>query len=438
MDNNFTTPNGKDVSLEKATSVGTSHLGTYNDKDEYVIAPAIIEELLNVEKYKKTTFKNSVFCTSFLPVYGELTFEIVYEKNTTNNTALASIYLLENEYKVNGYLQNTIKTKIGEFVGDLDGFIEKSYAEFKVSVLPVGESKNYKVTNDQSLEGYIVAKQQFNNLLDKISKEECNKIYENYFTKRLEVLHGLDSSFAKAVLAKFKDEYAKIEKYFLKDKDYRALSELLDKCIEDISGTKPEYQQQEEEYRTKILPLIILFVDQMEKTTEKASGKAKNMMRRKDQEKINDIEKQEQTAKPPQSNTGKDKPTLTAIVKGDAPKVVGVRGVSSDRGGSNKSTKANNDKNIDVLKGILNKLEEKTPQDLKEEPKNPPKTPSNTQGDKIVEEFKKGPGRKDPELVKVDSISKSNNEMVDKINLPGDPTINASLPNDSFNEISLM
>lgn len=329
MENKFTTIDGKEVALEKATSSGTPHLGSYTVKGDYVIAPAIIKELLSVKKYKKTTFKNSVFCTSFLPVYGELTFEVVYEKNSVNSSALATIYLLENEYKVNGYLQNTIKTKIGEYIGDLEGFIEASYVKFNISILPVGESKNYKVSDDEKLQGYIVARQQFNNLLERISKEECDKIYEDYFTKRLEILNSLGSSFSKAVLDKFKSEYSKIEKYFLKEKDYRALSELLDKCIEDFSGTKLEYKDQEEEFQKKILPILTLFIREMEKANEKATKKAKNMLGRKDKEKIEDIVKQEESATPSKSNVGVDKSPLTALIKATNSKVMTPRGTSS-------------------------------------------------------------------------------------------------------------
>ena len=374
MENKFTTFDDKEVALEKATSAGTPHLGSYTEKGDYIIAPAIVKELLSVKKYKKTTFKNSVFCTSFLPVYGELTFEVVYEKNSINNTALATIYLLENEYKVNGYLQNTIKTKIGEHIGPLDGFIEESYNKFNISILPVGESKNYKVSDDEKLQGYIVARQQFNNLLERISKEECDKIYEEYFTKRLEVLNTLGSSFSKAVLQKFKSEYAKIEKYFLKEKDYRALSELLDKCIEDFSGTKPEYKEQEEEFQKKILPILTLFIQDMEKANEKATNKAKNMLGRKDKEKIEDIVKQEKEASPSKSNVGVDKAPVAPLIKGEAPKVMTPRGAASKAklGGDlfdrlNKITQ-----DIEGLKDIEKDLKEaqKETQKIKQDEKN--------------------------------------------------------------------
>ena len=385
MDDKFTMPKGVEVALEKVTATGAPRLGSYNSRGDYVIAPAIIKELLSVNKYKKTTFKNSVFCTSFLPVYGELTFEVVYEKNSINNSALATIYLLENEYKVNGYLQNTIKTKIGHYIGDLDGFIEESYKRFNISILPVGESKDYRVSDDEKLDGYIVTKQQFNNLLEKVSKEECDQIYEDYFTKRLEILNSLNSAFSKEVLAKFKNEYAKIEKYFLKEKDYRALSELLDKCFEDVSGTKLEYKEEEEEFQKKILPILTLFIQEMEKATEKASNKAKNLLNKKERAKLEDIVKQEEEASPSKSNIGVDKSPLVALLKGDMPKVLNPRGTSSEKVKTSDDLYNRLNK---ALKGIegLNKIDDITrnipPSTKVEKP-----TQENPNGKRLVKEF---------------------------------------------------
>lgn len=310
------------VSTDSCSAVGTNLLGVYNDKNEYIIAPAILQELYAVDKLKKTTFKNSVFCTSYVPSYGDLTFEIIYEKNSKNQTAKATMYLLEKEFKVNGYLQNTIKTKVGEYVSNLEGFVEHSYKEFNINVAPVGSEKIYNVADDEKLQGYIMAKQMFNKLTAELTHEECNSVYERFFTQRLELLNKIDNEFAREILNRFKKEYAKIEKYFLSAKDYKALSELLDKCIEDVSGINPTWAQQEKDYKEKMLPIILMFVDQMNSLNEKATKKARNMLRRKDREKIDLITEQEKTSKAPESNAGKSKPNrpISAIIKADIKK----------------------------------------------------------------------------------------------------------------------
>lgn len=306
------------VSIEQATVAGSKLLGMYNSNGEYIIAPAILKELYEVDKLKKTTFKNSVFCTSYMPNYGDLTFEIVYEKNSQNKTAKATMYILEKDYKVNGYLQNTIKTKVGEYIASLDDFVQNSYNEFNVNVAPVGSGKVYNVKDDEKLQGYIMAKQLFNSLLTEFSADDCLVVYEEFFTQRLQLLNQLNSEFSKEVLARFNKEYAKIEKYFLNAKDYKALSELLDKCIEDVSGINPKWIDQEKEYKEKILPIILIFVDQMNEVVEKAGQKARGMLRRRDREKLDEIAAQEKSALVPQSNTGKMRPDkIKPLIKVD-------------------------------------------------------------------------------------------------------------------------
>ncbi len=280
-------PSQDDFTTEKINAVNNGLLGEYVDGN-YVISRLIADELISCKKTKKSTFKNSVFCTCYLPAYGEIVFEIVYEKNTSNNTAKASIYVLENEYKVNGYLQNTIKTKLTEYVDDLDGFIEKSYQRFNVG-FETGEGKDYKVTDDPNLQGYVVAKKQFMQSLNKLTEEKYMGIYKSFFEERLKLLKSLNNPFSKAVLDKFNLEYQKIEKYFLQNKDYKALSELLDKCTEDIYGVNTNFKEEEREYREKILPIIIAFSQKAEEIFAKATPKAMESLKKNDREKIDQI-----------------------------------------------------------------------------------------------------------------------------------------------------
>lgn len=296
------------TTLDQASTMGSTLLGVYNENDEYVVAPAILEELFAVKKLKKTTFRNSVFCTAYLPDYGDLTFEIIYEKNSKNQTAKATMFLLEKEYKVNGYLQNTLKTKVGEYIADLDSFVENSYREFNVHIAPVGSGRVYNIAEDDKQQGYVIAKQQFNALLAQASADDCKKLYEAYFTQRLQLLNDMGTEFSQEILAQFKVEFAKIEKFFLSTKDYRSLSELLDKCIEDVSGINPKWAEDEKEYRKKMLPLILAFVQQMNEVNKVATQKARAKMNKKDREKLDLIAKQEKTSPAPISNAGKLRP----------------------------------------------------------------------------------------------------------------------------------
>ena len=49
---------------EKIDVLENNLLGTYDADGEYVLAPQIVKELLSLEKVKKRTFANSVFCAS--------------------------------------------------------------------------------------------------------------------------------------------------------------------------------------------------------------------------------------------------------------------------------------------------------------------------------------------------------------------------------------
>ena len=90
-------------------------LGVYDKNGNYFISPKIVDELITLEKAKKYVFDNSIYCESNIPGIGEIMFQIEYSKIDDNNSS-AKLYLLENVYKINGYLQNTIKTFLTEFI----------------------------------------------------------------------------------------------------------------------------------------------------------------------------------------------------------------------------------------------------------------------------------------------------------------------------------
>ena len=76
--------------------------------------------------------------------------------------------------------------------------------------------------------------------------------YGKYFTARLASLTKFDNAFTNAVLSNFNEEYALIQGVFLQQKNYKTLNELLDKCIEETSGTKPEFVSLEEDFNNAI------------------------------------------------------------------------------------------------------------------------------------------------------------------------------------------
>ncbi|MBP5651766.1 MAG: hypothetical protein J6X00_03780 [Clostridia bacterium] len=284
---------------EKINTIANRMFGTIDKNGHYDISQPIKDELVKLPKFKKTTFNNSVFCVVNKPGIGELVFKIDYEKNTKDNVAKATMYLLENLYKVNGYLQDTIKTKIAEYVSGLDGFIENSYKEFNVSVKwETGADDDEGGMEYVPQSKYLLAQKAFLDALNKLTSDKYNAIYEDYFTEKLKVINGLGSDFSKAVLEDFRSEYAKIEKFFLSNKDYKALSELLDVCVErnrllkaPIGPQEQARYEQEKEYFAEIEKATAVFTKKAEDIRENAVEKAKNRLDEAQKESVEELSK---------------------------------------------------------------------------------------------------------------------------------------------------
>lgn len=288
-----------EFATEKINVISNCLLGNYDQEGDYVIPQSIVSELVKVKKVKKSVFKNSVFCSAFVPGYGEVVFEVTFQKNTVKDLAMSELYMLENEYKVNGYIQNTIRTKISAFTDKLEGFIENSYRNFNIHLKGDEDNnvKEFKITDEIYTLDYINAKRNFNLNMAKLTKKEYNKLYKEYVTARLELLKGLKTPFSQTILERFNLEYSKIEKFFLQTENYKAVSELLDKCIEDIQSTNPLFAKQEQEFAEKSKPIIEDFSRRAGEIAEKAHLKAVSDLSKADRIKNEQLEQEMQEHK---------------------------------------------------------------------------------------------------------------------------------------------
>lgn len=280
---------------EKYDIIKNSLLGNYTDDGAYFIAPKIVEELVILEKHKKTSFNNSVFCTSNKSGLGEILFEINYTKDLKENKAIATLFLLESVIKINGYIENTIRTQIAQFNSPIDGFLEKSYNHFNIVVDYNDEGKEVK--DDKFNESFLFAKMQYTKAMSDLTGEKYEEAYNKYFVKRLELLREMNLDFTNDVALKFDSEYSKIENYFLKNKNYKSLNELLDKCIEDVSETKTNYKEQEEEYNKKNFSSLSIFIADSQRITLKAENKVIDNLDKEDLDKVTKIQEQEKDTK---------------------------------------------------------------------------------------------------------------------------------------------
>lgn len=298
-ENKFTRKSTQDNFVSEKIDIFTNNLlGDYDNNGNYEIAPQIVNELLELEKYRKSSYGNSMFCVGNLLGYGEIVFEVYFNKDVDGSNAKAYLYVLEDVDKVNGYLQNTIKTLIAEFSSDVGNFIEDSYSKFNIKDSgndDDDEGKERKDLEDLELDdSYILAKKAYMLLLEKLQEEKMLDAYGKLFTEKLSLISKLDSEFAKAVLERFNSQYALIENVFLKDKNYKALNELMDACIEYVSGTQEQFIDQEQEFNDKLAPALQSFTDNINDLAEKTEKKALNMLDREDREKLEEmIESQE-------------------------------------------------------------------------------------------------------------------------------------------------
>lgn len=303
---------------EKVDVIQNRLLGSYDDNGNYIIAQPIIEELIELEKVKKTVFGNSIFCVGNLLGYGELVFELLFDTKTSHNNAAATLYLLEDVDKINGYLQNTIKTKLQDFNRNVDNFIEATYQHFNIISEEddeEDEGKERKLLDDLNNEdSFILAKKQFSLLLEKLLSEKYLDAYGKYFTARMSELTKLNNEFSASVLDRFKTQYSLIENVFLHEKNYKTLNELLDKSIEEISGTSEQLIAQEQDFNNKIAPALETFTDSIDKLHDRYEQKALHMLEKDDREKVEEILDNVEEHQEKKENTRESKPNVQQIV----------------------------------------------------------------------------------------------------------------------------
>ncbi len=251
-----------EYTTEKLDIVQNKLLGDYNANGIYVINKKISAELLNLNKVKKESYNNEIFCTAVTNSGRIIDFEIEFKKNSASKLAVAELSVLEGVPKQGGRMMNIIKTPIGKFTGEITpDFVDRALSKFKVIINASDEGQDRKDVDDE----YIVKRNMLLNYLDQMTQESYNIIYEDYFTQRINLLKQVNNSYSKKVLAIFNDEFNKISDYFLLDKktkkvtNYKAMNELLDKAFEDLSGLS-EYEEQEKMFREKMLPILGIFV----------------------------------------------------------------------------------------------------------------------------------------------------------------------------------
>lgn len=261
-----------EYTTEKIDVIQNRLLGDYNANGIYVINKKIVNELLEMQKTKRESYNNEIFCTSETNSGRIIDFEIEFKKNSTTNLAVAELSVLEGVQKQGGRMMNVIKTPISKFTSEITpDFVDRALKRYNVFYDSSDEGQNKKEVDDE----YIVKRNMLLNYLNQMSAESINIIYEDYFTQRINLLKQTNNAYTKKIIAIFNEEFDKISEYFVLDKkskkvtNYKAMNEILDKAFEDLSGLE-QYEESEKAFKERVLPILSMFITGAERIESSA------------------------------------------------------------------------------------------------------------------------------------------------------------------------
>ena len=277
-----------EFTTERIDAIENQLLGGYTPDGEYYIPNEIVKELIAIEKIKKSAFNSSIFCVSNLAGFGEMMFELKVEPKN-DEIVMGRLYLLETVYKINGYLQNTIRTEIARIETDNESIVERAYDKFNIKVkYDDEEGKDYLIKDNDLFNGYCMAKKQFCIAMKDLMNDKAMDLYGKYFQTRMLLLKKTNSNYSRSVIDLYNQEVKKIEKYFYKYATNKNRNELLDKCFEDIDGQE-KFKDQENDYKIEQDKITAQFIEEMDLLEEQCEVKAIDNLKKNDKDKINDM-----------------------------------------------------------------------------------------------------------------------------------------------------
>ena len=302
-----------EFTTERIDAIENQLLGGYTPEGEYYIPNEIVKELISIEKIKKSAYNSSIFCVSNLAGFGEMMFELKVEPKN-DEIVMGRLYLLETVYKINGYLQNTIRTEIARMETDSENLIERAYDRFNIKVkFDDDDGKDYLIKDNDLFNGYCMAKKQFCLAMKDLMNDKAMDLYRKYFQTRMLLLKKTNSDYSRTVTDLYNQEVKKIEKYFYKYASNKNRNELLDKCFEDIDGQE-KFKEQESAYKQEQDKITAQFIEEMDLLEEQCEVKAIENLKKNDKDKINDM----RTMPNEQTNEG-EKPEVQAEAKETKP-----------------------------------------------------------------------------------------------------------------------
>ncbi len=232
--------------FNKLETITNRLLGNYVDST-YTIDKIISAELATMPKVITSDFNGKIFAESDTDS-GKFTFEISFDIDNR----FANLYILERIVKANGYIVNTLRTLVSSVRCVSADMTEKAKKAFHV----VTDGEVLSMSNYPNISTELNVKSRANQRY----MAKIDELYGKLFVAKMSALNQQKDDFCDAVLDNFNDEHNKIEDYFLKDKNYKALCDLLQANIYMISGTSEQFITQEQHLNNMLLVDINRFV----------------------------------------------------------------------------------------------------------------------------------------------------------------------------------
>lgn len=232
--------------FNKLETITNRLLGNYVDST-YTIDKIISAELATMPKVIVSDFNGKIFAESDTDS-GKFTFEISFDIDNR----FANLYILERIVKANGYIVNTLRTLVSSVRCVSADMTEKAKKAFHV----VTDGEVLSMSNYPNISTELNVKSRANQRY----MAKIDELYGKLFVAKMSALNQQKDDFCDAVLDNFNDEHNKIEDYFLKDKNYKALCDLLQANIYMISGTSEQFVTQEQHLNNMLLVDINRFV----------------------------------------------------------------------------------------------------------------------------------------------------------------------------------
>lgn len=232
--------------FNKLETITNRLLGNYVDSI-YTIDKIISAELATMPKVIVSDFNGKIFAESDTDS-GKFTFEISFDIDNR----FANLYILERIVKANGYIVNTLRTLVSSVRCVSADMTEKAKKAFHV----VTDGEVLSMSNYPNISTELNVKSRANQRY----MAKIDELYGKLFVAKMSALNQQKDDFCDAVLDNFNDEHNKIDGYFLKDKNYKALCDLLQANIYMISGTSEQFVTQEQHLNNMLLVDINRFV----------------------------------------------------------------------------------------------------------------------------------------------------------------------------------